>query len=169
MKSRAAPLSWERLTEVLNYEPSTGLFRWKKRTSNRVAVGGVAGSLNPDGYIEIRVDGSLYLAHRLAFFYQTKSWPSEIVDHENLNRSDNRWDNLREATHSQNHANQTIPANNTSGFKGVVWYKRDQCWRAQIKVNGSMLHLGYFDDAEAASEAYNSAAIKYFGEFARAA
>jgi len=89
-------------------------------------------------------------------------WP--MVDHRNGNGLDNRRANLRPATKSQNGANRLIAASNKSGFKGVDLKKGR--WRAQIKVVGSKIHLGYFDLAEEAARAYDMAAIEAFGEFA---
>jgi|SRR5882724_6696570 len=166
---REASLTTKRLRAVLDYEPSTGLFRWRIRLSNRVKVGDIAGSRTKYGYVEIRIDDSLYLAHRLAVKWVTGRWPKVIIDHRDVNDRSNRWGNLRQATHSQNHGNTNLQKNNTSGFRGVVWFARDKCWRAQIKINGSTIHLGYFKTAEAASAAYLAAAEKHFGEFLRAA
>lgn len=60
-------------------------------------------------------------------------------------------------------------ADNTSGYKGVTWDKREQKWRARIGKEGKRKHLGYFDTAEEAHEAYKNAAPEYHGEFARVA
>ena len=88
-------------------------------------------------------------------------------DHVNGKGLDNRRCNLRPATNPQNGWNQGVQSNNTSGYKGVYWYKPTKKWRAQIKVNKKKIYLGYFDDIEDAVNAYNKAAIKYHGEFAR--
>ncbi len=85
------------------------------------------------------------------------------VDHKDRNATlDNREGNLRFATHAQNIMNQGIRTNNTSGFKGVSWYKRRHKWRAQIRSK----YLGCFADAADAARAYNEAALKHYGEFA---
>ncbi len=98
----------------------------------------------------------------------TGEWVDE-VDHENTVRSDNRWDNLRAATRGQNRANCGAYKNNTSGLKGVSFYKRTGKWKAQIQASGKKTFLGYFLTKEAAHQAYAHAANEYFGEFARAA
>lgn len=87
-------------------------------------------------------------------------------DHINQNKLDNRRCNLRTATRSQNLCNKGKQSNNTSGFKGVCWVKRDKKWLAQIRINGKRKHLGYFDSKKQAARAYSKAAKKYHGEFA---
>ena len=90
-----------------------------------------------------------------------------LVDHKNLDKLDNRRCNLREATYSQNLMN-TLPAKrNKSGYKGVNWHKRNKKYRAVICVDKVRMHLGSFDNVIDAAKAYNTAAKKYFGEFAR--
>jgi hypothetical protein len=90
------------------------------------------------------------------------------TDHKNHNKLDNRKENLRACTASQNHLNRTklTSRKTTSRFKGVSWKKRDRRWRALIKVGGKEIHLGYFENELDAARAYNEAALKYAGEFA---
>jgi hypothetical protein len=93
--------------------------------------------------------------------------PKEMeVDHRWGDTLDNRKENLRLCTHQQNVCNR-IHSNNTSGFKGVSWHKRDRKWQAKIKFNGIRLHLGYFNDKIEAARVYNAAALQYQGEFAK--
>lgn len=87
------------------------------------------------------------------------------VDHINHNTLDNRRCNLRVASVSQNSMNHRRYANNTSGFTGVSYNSSLRKWLAHICVGGKQLHLGVFDTAEEASEAYQDAAKMYFGEF----
>lgn len=92
-----------------------------------------------------------------------------LIDHINGNRLDNRRENLRIATKSQNCHNQGIQSTSTSGYKGVTWHsgRRVNKWIAQISFNGRRIYLGCFDDIHVAAHEYNKAAIKYHGEFAR--
>lgn len=91
----------------------------------------------------------------------------ELVDHYNGDTLDNRRDNLRIATSSQNKANMNKPKTNTSGYKGVSWHKPLNKWRVQIKVMGVSMHIGYFNDVRDAANAYNDKAYELFGEYAR--
>ncbi|MEK0324126.1 MAG: HNH endonuclease [Nitrosopumilus sp.] len=162
-------LNQEGLKEVLNYDKTTGLFYWKVQPIGRINVGDQAGSYI-QGYNTIMFDGRNYRAHRLAFLWMTGSWPKEQIDHIDQNRANNSWSNLRECTNLQNQGNQKVCKNNVSGYKGVSWHTQRNCWRAQIGIqeNGKnrSKHLGVFTDLKDAVDAYNAAAIEYFGEFA---
>ena len=91
----------------------------------------------------------------------------KMIDHINTNKLDDRRENLRIATNQQNQCNKNKTKSNTSGFKGVCFYKQTQKFVAQIRINGKKKHLGYFATAEGAHEEYKRAAVKYHGEFAR--
>jgi hypothetical protein len=158
-----AMISAERLRELLNYDPETGAFTWRApRRGHR--AGGIAGHLNEKGYVRISVDGRRYAAHRLAWLYMTGEWPEDQIDHKDLSRANNRWENLRPATNAQNQMNSTAKIG-TSGRKGVYWYAGK--WQARIWVNGKAINLGRFEDKEKAAAAYVLHARKRFGEFAR--
>ncbi|MCI0598744.1 MAG: HNH endonuclease [Beijerinckiaceae bacterium] len=159
-------ITTERLREVLAYDPDTGVFTWRV-ARGRQSAGPEAGSLDGRGYRQIRIDGRRYQAHRLAWLYMAGAWPKDEIDHVNMDCADNRFENLREATRSQNQANIRAQSNNTSGFKGVCWHKRDRRWEAKIMVCGRKKHLGYFDTPKAAHAAYVAAAKLHFKEFAR--
>ena len=105
--------------------------------------------------------------HVLIWFMQTGIWPKEEIDHRDLNGLNNAWINLREANSSQNNANRGKLITNTSGFKGVSWSKWANKYKAYIRINNKRKHLGYFKDLIKAAQAYDSAALQYFGEFAR--
>lgn len=130
-------------------------------------IGHIAGCLSKkSGYILIRLEGRLYRAHRLAWLYMTGEWPSEMIDHKDGDRANNRFINLRDARGGQNHHNGRMRKTNSSGYKGVSWSKGAEKWSAQIKVNWVKIHLGLFEDPYEAHKAYVSAAAKYHGEFA---
>lgn len=162
-------LTHERLLELLTYDPETGHFTRKIRTSSRAPQGSIAGSLDRShGYFLVSVDAKEYYAHRLAWFYVTSKWPEHQIDHRNGDRADNRFANLREATQAQNKKNSRLRANNTSGRKGVTWHAQAGKWLAQIQANGKRKSLGLFSDLDAAAECYQRAARELHGEFANA-
>lgn len=88
------------------------------------------------------------------------------VDHRNGNGLDNQRHNLRICTRSENTANQRMPKNNTSGYKGVSWDIDRNKWRVMIDKNGKHIYVGLYFCLIKAARAYDSAAVKYFGEYA---
>lgn len=162
------PLSLFRLKELANYDPETGVWTHAKARAN-VFVGYVAGTLTKYGYIHVRLDGQGYFAHRLAFLWMTGEFPPGEVDHINLDRADNRWANLRAATHSQNMMNRRPASNNKSGLKGVWYCKATRKWLASIMVQRVAIHLGSHDTFEAARSARMSAEPLHHGQFRRIA
>lgn len=161
-----------RIRELLDYDPLTGIFRWKSKPDGHRAkyvAGEIAGSIDKDGYRVICIDYAVYRAHRLAWAMFHDEEPPDYPDHRNLNCDDNRIENLREATNQGNMANGRRRKNNSSGFKGVYWNKKLSKWNACIRVNGTTKWLGSFTTVELAAAAYAGAASQNFGEFARAA
>lgn len=156
-------LTAERLREVLTYDPETGAFRWLAKPTNGVQKGAAAGYVKSDGYVGVTIDGHAYAAHRLAFLWMTGLWPEKHVDHKNRIKTDNRWENLRDASRSQNLGNQKLHSNNRSGAKGVWFDRRLKKWRAGCADK----YLGCFETMDAARAAYQEAAALRFGEFAR--
>lgn len=150
-----------RLLEVLRYDPLTGIFNWRIQGIGGITAGDVAGSSDPRGYQHIFIDRKKYRSHRLAWFYMHGIWVDQI-DHKDTNCSNNRLDNLRPATRSENAQNRRKPyANSTSGFLGVSKIKRTGRWTAQIMVNGMARHLGCsFRTPEDAYAAYVAAKVK---------
>lgn len=160
-------LTLERLKELLAYDPDTGLFVWKTDRGRSAKFGDIAGRLAVRGYWDIEIDGKKYKAHRLAWLYVTGKWPKDEIDHRDMNRTNNKFDNLREATHSQNGYNKITPTTNTSGFKGVSWCGRTGKWRAAITRDRKQYHLGFYDKISDAKSAYDVASHKYHGEYGR--
>lgn len=167
-------LTAEQVRAALDYDLETGLFRWRERQDMRACwnskhAGKIATYRNSAGYIGVRLNGVLRYAHRLAWLYVYGEWPDGDVDHINRDKADNRIENLRLATRSQNNANSCRPRTNTSGFKGVSWSNAVGRWKAEIRARGKRYHLGYFDTPEEAHTAYCAAAKELHGEFARVA
>jgi hypothetical protein len=163
-------LTLERLKSEFSYDPETGVWTRTARSKNGKGVACArAGRHHKSGYREIKIDGIRHKEHRLAFLWMTGEFPANDVDHCNLNKCDNRWVNLRQATRSQNMANKARGATNSSGLKGVSWFKRTKKWWAQIKVDGRGKSLGLYDCPAAAHFAYVVASRKAFGDFSRAA
>lgn len=156
-----AKITQARLKELLNYDPETGLFVW--RVTRRVKAGTIAGSEHPtDHYIAIKIDGVLYKAHRLAWFYSFGEWPPNDIDHINRVRTDNRLVNIRLATRGENCQNRKTRADNSSGITGIGWHKRDKKWHAYIGKGKKIKYLGYFDALEDAIAARKEAEKLYF-------
>lgn len=149
------------LKEILHYDPVSGVFTWRAAPTNKILPGKVAGTENWIGYVHITLRRKKYLAHRLAWLYMHGNWPQYQLDHVNRIRSDNRIDNLRECSNSENHQNSGIYSNNMSGYPGVFWNKKASKWAAQIMSNGDRKFLGYFSCAESARDAYLDAKKKF--------
>ncbi len=161
MSKQNSTLTQERLREVLHYDPETGIFTWRVNRAQMVA-GSVAGGPNGKGYWYIKIDRYSYPAHRLAWLYVHGVWPPFDTDHHDTKPSNNRIDNLREATRGQNRQNmRKAHKNNKAGLLGVMWHKQSQRWRAKITVDGKGIHLGNFLTPELASAAYAEAKRKY--------
>lgn len=157
MKPVQVNLTYEDISPLLNYEPSTGVITWKVNRRPRIVAGQVAGSRTKGGYIAICILGKKLFAHRLAWLLSTKSWPAEYIDHINGQRDDNRIQNLRQATKGMNNQNLRIStkANKSCGLLGVTWNRGR--WTAQItcrELGISKKNLGRFDSPEEAHQAY---------------
>jgi hypothetical protein len=159
-------LTHEQLTTLLDYHAERGIFYWKVSRRGHARAGDRAGRI-VKGYRSIKINGIVYYEHRLAWFYVTKQWPVDQIDHEDLNKSNNRFSNLREASQSQNTFNRTrLRTRNKSGFKGVSWCRFEQKWRAVISAHGTYFALGYFNTPKEAYAAWCRSAQKLHGSFA---
>lgn len=159
----------ERVRQLFNYDPVTGILSWKEGLSHRSAGKIVGGGLLKDGYHRVSVDDSSWSQHRIIWLYVHGFWPPSEIDHVNGIRTDNRIVNLRMANRSQNASNARKPKTNTSGYKGVGLHKHHgkYRWRAAISINGKQKTLGHRDCPFEAYQLYCAAAVKYKGEFAR--
>lgn len=152
-------LNARRLREVLAYNAHTGQFVWRRSDKS-------AGTLRSDGYLAIRLDGTAYYAHRLAWLYMVGEWPETQIDHRNNIRSDNVWLNLRLASAHENARNAKRWRSVNLGLpKGV--HKNKARFTSTITVNGHKMHLGSFSTPEEAHDAYRRAATTFHHEFAR--
>ena len=157
-------LSRNELKELVAYNPDTGI--WTRKVSRgRAKAGDIAGSIHPHGYRYIEINGKQYPASRLAHLYMTGKWPEHTMDHINRIRDDDRWENLRPATRTEQVINRGMQKNNKSRHKGVSWHKPTKKWQAYITVDKKQIHLGRFHDLDEAVAARKEAELKYFGEF----
>lgn len=164
MKAKEQALSHEYLVDVLEYDPEVGLFIWKKPVAHCIKPGMIAGTLNKNVYLFIKVGKYIYRAHRLAWFYFYGEWPpmnSYQIDHIGGNRLNNSIHNLRLVTNAKNAKNHGLYKNNTSGVSGVSFCTLKGKWKASMVLNQKRIHLGYFDFFEDAVKARKQAEKEY--------
>lgn len=165
---KVGPLSQDELMRFLSYNETTGIFVWKIGFQHGpVKTGCPAGTKASSGYIVIAINRKKYFAHRLAWQYIHGEVPGGNIDHINGLKHDNRIENLRIATKSQNAANSKVSTMNTSGVKGVSWSNKAKKWVVQVRDKGKKTHVGCFSDLHSAKLAASDARAKVFGEFDR--
>lgn len=158
--------SIEELKSVLEYLPEIGRFRWLVDRTHQVKSGDEAGGFRPDGYRVLCYKKVGYREHILAWAFCYNEWPALDLDHRDGNPSNNRIDNLRLATKTQNLTHCRVKKSNKLGIKGVIFH---QGWyRAQITFKRKTTSIGKFTTAEEAHLAYMEKAKEIYGEFARA-
>lgn len=142
-------MNWNDIFTYIN-----GEIFWKIRASNNVRIGGKAGTLHASGYLVVGYKGKSWKVHRIIWEMHNGPIPIGMsIDHIYHNRLDNRIENLRIVSSSQNSRNQSKYSTNSSGFTGVCWYKRTGKWAAYIKVSGKQIYLGMFTNIEDAVQA----------------
>jgi hypothetical protein len=138
----------EELRSILKYVPETGEFFWSKHLfRSNAQAGDKAGCLHGGGYIAIQIKRRRYYAHRLAWLYMYGEWPSSEIDHINRIKNDNRIENLRVVTRSENMKNVGLRKLNTSGYNNVSFSKTKNKFRAYTRVSEKYKHIGYYDTA----------------------
>jgi signal peptidase I len=150
-------LSQARLKQLFLYDQKTGVVTRRITTSSRAKAGDVVGFDDGAGYLQVSIAGKVYRLHRVVYCYMTGTWPAGDIDHDDRNRSNNRWKNLLPATRAENCCNKSLSTHNTSGFTGVSWSKTMSQWEARITKNNKANVLGYFGTPQQASAAYQAA------------
>ena len=153
-------LTKEILDERFVIDLEAGIILNRIKTAWRTRVGEEAGCLNPDGYRRVIINGRSYLVSRIIWFYAYECWP-DCIDHLNHERADNRLCNLRSVTNAENSRNRSKSSRNKSGVTGVCWRNHANKWQAHIRVNGKLIHLGYFNNIADAITARRSAKVEH--------
>lgn len=139
-------LTTEIVQEALDYDPTTGVFLWKKPQSNRVKIGQRAGVVATNGRRYINICGEKVMAHRLAWFIMCGEWPAGDVKQKNGNHDDCRFGNLIDQTRTDTAKNRRVNHNSKSGHPGVTWVESRQKWQVHITQNYKQVGLGYYDE-----------------------
>lgn len=172
-------LTVDMLRKLLRYDYDAGKLFWRERPVGMFTDGKLAAqhscnawntryanteaftAVNAHGYLVGNIFYRQLRAHRVIWAIVTGFWPVEQIDHDDHDRSNNKFGNLSEATNQENGRNRSISKNNTSGVVGVSWYKYTSKWVAKIRIDGRAKHLGYFDDKADAIAARATANIEY--------
>lgn len=147
------------------FEYRDGNLYWKVNLGTRARIGNKVGSLDKAGYVQCKFNGKMQKVHRIIFL-MNHGWLPLQIDHIDLNKSNNKIENLRAATISQNQWNRKIPLHNKSGIKGVSWCKREQKWRANIAFNKKYISLGYYKTLEEAAKKVQEKRAELHGKYA---
>ena len=154
-------LKW---SEIFYYQD--GKLYWLKSGSGRI-LNKEVGHVTVKGYRTVKIKNKNYQVHRIIWEMFNNPIPDGFeIDHINRNRDDNKLENLRLCTRSQQISNTGLFKTNQTGFRGVSWREDTQKYRSLIYFNGKGIHLGYFKDIKEAGLAYNQKARELFGEFA---
>jgi hypothetical protein len=136
------------ISEYLHYNQETGNIIWIKKSSDRVQIGNIAGCIKLDGYVYIKFNNKTYKAHRLSWFLYYGKWPTNHIDHINGIKTDNRINNLRDVTRSENLLNQKRHREKTCKY--YYFHKKTNKWQVQKRIEGKKTHLGCFNSKELA-------------------
>lgn len=148
MKTNSS-ITFEMASKLLSYDPDTGLLRWKDRRLDALSKFS-AGAIDKHGYTRIRIHGIDYQGHRIAWLLYYGKFPENQIDHINREKSDNRISNLRNTLPQQNCENVFTKER----LQGAQFHRPSGKWRSSIGHNYKRIHIGYFDTAIEAHEAY---------------
>lgn len=154
---------YDELLKLIEYREDGHFYH--KYDSPRRKAGQRAGYKNANGYIFVCLGPQKFNAHRVAF-YSVYGYLPKCIDHVNGDKTDNRIDNLRACTHSENQYNKKIRKDNSSGYKNVIWVKALGKYQVRIRAKGKMHLSGYFYDAKTASYEAKRMRKKLHGDFA---
>ena len=157
-------ISQELLHEIFEYRD--GHLYWKNPKYKNTKPDRKAGSLKDTGYLRVGLFGKDFRIHRLIYLMFHGNLP-KILDHINGNKLDNRIENLRPATVSQNNSNSTKQKRNTSGIKNVYWNKNIKKWTVIIGIDKKLKYFGSYNSIEEASEVAKQKRNELHKEFAR--
>lgn len=164
------------LRAYFGYDPETGklyykfyyagddLTRQQKSWNTRYKDKEATGWIN-NNYIRISFKTRQFYLHQIAFAIMVGYIPEE-VDHKDLNKLNNKWDNLREASHAENASNMKMRRNNKAGMKGVSWSKWTNSWRMDFQHNNVKYH-SFHPTKEEAYKAYCEKSAELHKEFGR--
>ena len=160
-------ITQERLHDLFEYREDGNLI-WQVSSSNRVRIGDTVGYLNISGYYRVQINGKKHFLHRLIYMYHHGHLTQGMdIDHIDGNPANNRIENLREITHSQNLMNAKIHKNNKTGIKGVCFLRKAKKYQVRLAINGKDIYLGCYTTLEEAKAVVKEAREKYHGEYAR--
>lgn len=154
-------LTQTQVRELFDYDSENGwLIRKKTRAGNPWNKPCGHKPYAPHGYGEVGIAGKAYKTHRVIWLWHYGEWPENEIDHIDQNKMDNRIENLRNVSNSENQHNSSIRKNNSTGFPGVYWHKQFKKYQAQISINNKLIYLGRFTTPEEAFLAYQLAKIE---------
>lgn len=166
MTQKLRETNYEYFAQLVDYDPGTGSFTWKRRLGSRRS-GKPAGTLAPHGYWVLTLDGIRYYGHRVAWLLHTGTWPVKDIDHIDGDKSNNQLSNLRLASSAQNSQNVSRHKDSTSPYKNVYWDARVNKWHVKIMKERKWYHFGSYYDIEEANAVAVQKRQELHNEFAR--
>ena len=160
---RETPLEYTEVSALFSLCEETGVLTRKTSPSRNVPIGSIAGCPDTSGHLRVTIHYRAYSVSNIVWLLTYGVWPTKQIDHINRIKTDNRPQNLREATDVENALNRKVRSTNGSGVSGVSWYKKLAKWMVSITVHGVRIHLGYFIELEDAIKARRDAEVRYFG------